>query len=311
MKSLLFNRVAGGYVYGIAFVICIGSLSWSSQAVEVSKSATADIFNATVATGNTPAQRIIALSPHIVESLFAIGAGQQIVGTVNYADFPKQALDIPRIGGHHRMQIEKILQMRPDLVISWRSGNKVEDIEKLKSLGLKVIYSEAKNVDGVADELRRFGKLTGHEEKAEQLALEFSETLLKLRQTYQDKSPISVFYQLWSEPLMSVNKNTWIHQLLQTCGAINVFAENSTNYPHLSIENVVVANPELIIMPQENSKTPQPKINWQQWQMIPAVKNNQFIEIDADLVHRFSSRMLIGLEDMCGKIDKSRQAIAN
>lgn len=255
-----------------------------------------------------PAQRIIALSPHIVESLFAIGAGEQIVGTVNYADFPKQALDIPRIGGHHGMQIEKILQMRPDLVISWRSGNKAEDIEKLKSLGLKVVYSEAKNIDGVADELRRFGQLTGHGKKAEQLALEYSAKLLKLRQTYQDKSAISVFYQLWSEPLMSVNKNTWIHQLIQTCGAVNVFAENSTNYPQLSIENVVVANPEVIIMPQEKSEKPQPKVNWQQWQMIPAVKNNKFMQVDADLIHRFSQRMLIGLQDMCEKIEKFRPA---
>lgn len=253
-----------------------------------------------------PAKRIIALAPHIVESLFAIGAGELIVGTVNYADFPQQALDIPRIGGHHGMQIEKILQLQPDLIIVWRSGNKVADIEKLESLGLTLVYSEPANIEGVADELRLFGKLTGHEEKAEMLAVKYTERLAEIRKTYQDKLSIDVFYQLWSEPLMSVNKNTWINQLLEACGAHNVFADNSTDYPQLSMENVIVAKPELIIMPQEKSEKPQPKIDWQKWDMIPAVKNNKFMEVDADLIHRFSQRMLIGLEDMCGKIDNAR-----
>jgi len=256
-----------------------------------------------------PAKRIIALAPHIVESLFAIGVGDKIVGTVSYADFPEQALNIPRIGGYHGMQVEKILQLRPDLIIVWRNGNKVSDIEKLERLGLNIVYSDTNNIDGVAAELRLFGKLTGHEQKAEALAAEFTERLAEIRKTYQGKSPVDVFYQLWSEPLMSVNKETWINQLLETCGANNVFADNSTDYPQLSMENVIVAKPQLIIMPQENSKTPQPKINWQQWDMIPAVKNNQFMEVDADLIHRFSRRMLIGLQDVCQKIDRSRQAL--
>ncbi|MFT6529726.1 MAG: vitamin B12 transport system substrate-binding protein [Psychrosphaera sp.] len=256
-----------------------------------------------------PAQRIIALAPHIVESLFDIGAGGKIVATVDYADYPKQALDIPRVGGYYGLQIEKILQLNPDLVLVWRNGNKAEDIAKLENLGLTLAFSDPDNIDGVASELRLFGALTGHEQQAEKLALEYTQELSRLRQTYQDQTPISVFYQLWSEPLMSVNKNTWIHQLIQTCGATNVFADNSTDYPQLSMENIIVAKPQLIIMPQENSEKPQPVIDWQQWSVIPAVKHNQFMKVDADLIHRFSRRMLTGLEDMCQKIERSRQTL--
>ena len=308
-KALIINKVS---MYKLTSVVIKRFVFLSCTLVlGVSLTSKAAQLPVTKQTAKGPAKRIIALAPHIVESLFAIGAGKLIVGTVAYSDFPEQALEIPRIGGYHGIQIEKILEMRPDLVIVWRNGNKVADIEQLKRLGLTLAYSEPNNIEGVADELRYLGKLTGHEKKAEQLAEQYTENLEAIRQMYKGKSPISVFYQLWSEPLMSVNKNTWIHQLLETCGAKNVFSDNSTSYPQLSIENVIVAKPQLIIMPQENSEKPQPKINWRQWEMIPAVKNNLFMEVDADLIHRFSRRMLLGLEDMCQKIDLSRQKIIN
>ena len=252
------------------------------------------------------AQRIIALAPHIVESLYDIGAGERIVGTVEYADYPEQALKIPRIGGYYGIQIEKVLALEPDLIIVWKSGNKAADIEKLQSLGLPLAYSDPKDINGVADEMRLFGKLTGLEKNAETVAQKYESDLLNIQQEYQNKKPVAVFYQLWSEPLMTVNKNTWIHQLIETCGATNVFAENLTDYPQIGMENVLVAKPDIIIMPDERADKPQPKIDWQKWSVIPAVKNERFMRINADLVHRFSRRMLIGLNEMCEKLDGLR-----
>lgn len=253
-----------------------------------------------------PAQRIIALAPHIVESLYDIGAGERIVGTVDYADFPEQALDIPRIGGYYGVQIEKVLALEPDLIIVWKTGNKAEDIERLQSLGLPLAFSDPKDIDGVADELRLFGRLTGLEKSAELVAKKFESDLLNIQQEYKNKPSIAAFYQLWSEPLMTVNKNTWIHQLLTTCGANNVFADNLTDYPQIGMENVLVAKPDVIIMPDEKADKPQPKINWKKWPIIPAVKNERFMTVNADLIHRFSRRMLIGLNDMCVKLDRLR-----
>lgn len=255
---------------------------------------------------NAPAKRIIALAPHIVESLFEIGAGDKIVATVDYADYPKQALSIPRIGGYYGVQMEKVLALAPDLVIVWKNGNRAEDIQKLEQLGLNIAYSEPKHITGVADELIHLGQLTGHELQATEAANRFLTRLDAIKTQYVGKAKINAFYQLWSEPLMTVNKNTWIHQLLTVCQANNVFAETSTDYPQVSIENVVVANPELIIQPDEKADKPQPKIDWHKWPMIPAVKQAQFIRINADLIHRFSSRMLDGVDDMCRKIDQLR-----
>ncbi|NVK23446.1 MAG: cobalamin-binding protein [Gammaproteobacteria bacterium] len=257
------------------------------------------------------AQRIVALAPHIVESLFDIGAGERIVGTVDYADYPEKALSIPRIGGYYGIQIEKVLALKPDLIIVWQSGNKAVDIERLKSLNMPLVFSNPKSIQDVAHELRLFGRLTNQQHNAEIKAVAFEQSLQRIKQQYSNQRPISVFYQLWSEPLMTVNKSTWIHQLIKTCGARNVFADSATDYPQLSIENVLLKQPQVIITADEKADKPQPVINWQKWSMIPAVKHNQFLAVNADLMHRFSARMLIGLEDMCEKIARTRQAISS
>jgi vitamin B12 transport system substrate-binding protein len=253
-----------------------------------------------------PKTRIVALAPHIVEMLFDIGAGDKIIGTVTYADYPKAALDIPRVGSYHGMQIEKILALNPDLVIVWKSGNSQSDIDKMKRLGLKVVMSNPENIADVATELRYYGELTGNQKQAETVALAYEKRLKKLRDANADNKPIPVFYQLWSEPMMTVNGTTWINQLIEVCQGVNVFADNATPYPKLSIENVIVAQPHLMILPDENADKPQPIIDWHKWPEIPAVKNNKFIHVDADLLHRFSTRMLSGIEDMCEKIDQHR-----
>jgi len=254
-------------------------------------------------------QRIVALAPHIVENLFAIGAGDRIVGTVDYADYPAQANEIERVGGYYGINMERLLSLKPDLVLAWKTGNKAEDLAYIEKLGIPVAYSNPDQVDNVADELRKLGELTHLKMRADRVATEFEVKLAAIRASQQDKPPVSVFYQLWPEPMMTVGGNTWINQLLTICHADNVFANSETDYPRISIENVLVSKPEVIIIPDEKSKKPQPQIDWRQWPELPAVQHNQFISVNADLLHRFTTRMLDGLSEMCGKIDISRKQI--
>lgn len=251
-------------------------------------------------------QRIVALAPHIVEMLFDIGAGENIVGTVEYADYPEAALTIPRVEGYHGIQIEKVLALKPDLVMVWQSGNKVSDIEQMEKMGLNIVYSLPHNIEDVASELRHLGKAIGHEAQAEVVANNYTKKLEKLRQDHANIKPMKVFYQLWPEPMRTINKETIINQMIEVCQGQNVFADNPTAYPQIGIENVIVAQPEIIIYPDEKSAIEQPIIDWLKWPEIPAVKHNRFIHINADLLHRFSTRMLEGIEDMCEKIDEFR-----
>ncbi|TMO71862.1 cobalamin-binding protein [Pseudoalteromonas sp. S3785] len=253
--------------------------------------------------------RVVALAPHIVENLFAIGAGDNIVGTVDYADYPAEAKNIERIGGYYGISLEKLLALKPDLVIGWKSGNQSGDLEQIKRLGIKIHLSDPKKIEEVANELLTFGKFTGRIEQSKQVANAFNTKLKNIKKQQQGKKILTGFYQLWPEPMMTVSENTWINQLIETCHVSNVFAQSDTDYPQISIENVVMAKPQIIITPDEKSKTPQPVVNWQKWPEVPAVKNNHFIRVNADLLHRFSPRMLEGLADMCDKIDASRKQI--
>lgn len=251
-------------------------------------------------------KRIVALAPHIVENLFAIGAGELIVGTVEYADYPEAANEIPRIGGYNGIHIEKLLALKPDLVIAWQSGSQNVDVEKLKKLGIKVRYSEAKDINKVADELRLLGQLTGKTAQAEQVAQDFTKALAQIKARYADTRSLNVFYQLWPDPMMTINQHTWIHQLLMMCQVENIFANNRTEYPKISIENVIKLNPQVIILPEEKTKKAVNSVNWAQWPEVPAVANKQFIKVDADLLHRYSTRVLVGVIHMCDQIASAK-----
>lgn len=266
---------------------------------------------AVVKHNSTETMRIVALAPHIVEMLYNIGAGDNIVGAVDYSDYPEAAKTIPRVGGYYGMKIEKILELQPDLVIAWQSGNKVSDLEQIAALGLKVVYSHPDKVADVAKELRYLGEITGNVKQAELAAVRFERKLKQIISANKHKAPIKMFYQLWPEPMRTINGETWINQLLEICQGINVFGTNPTEYPQISIENVLVAKPELIIIPDEKSKTVQPKIEWHKWSEIPAVKHEAIIHVNADLMHRFSSRMLLGVEDLCNQTDMIRDKFAS
>ena len=253
--------------------------------------------------------RIVALAPHIVENLYAIGAGDLIVGTLDYADYPQEATKIERIGGYNGISIEKLLMLKPDMVIAWKSGNQAEDLAKIKRLGIELYLSDPSSIEGVASEILKLGQITGHIEQSKQVAETFTAKLNAIKVTQKDKTTLTGFYQLWPEPMMTVSKNTWINQLIKTCQVTNVFANSDTDYPQISIENVIVTKPQVIIIPDEKSKRVMPTVNWQQWPEIPAVKYEQFISVNADLLHRFTPRMLDGLAQMCDKVDISREFI--
>lgn len=253
------------------------------------------------------AQRIIALSPHAVEMLFAIGAGDRIVATIEYADYPAAALTIPRIGNFTGLQIEKIVQLQPDLIIAWKSGNKSTDLQKLQSLGLKLFYSHPKNIDEISSELIQLGMMTGLQEKAQQVADDLDAKYQQIKNRYKDKKYIRVFYQLWHDPLRTVGPGNWSQSLIDDCKGSNIFADAGTLYPMVSLEKVLAKDPQIIILPfDSNSEDANTKF-WKKWQQISAVKNNHLITINPDLLHRFGPRAIEGLKLLCQAIDSVRE----
>ena len=259
-----------------------------------------------------PARRIVSLAPHATEILFAIGAGKRIVGAVNYSDYPPPARAIPRVGGYNNIDVERILALRPDLVVAWASGNNAAQLETLERLGLVVFRNEPRRIGDIAATARRLGRLTGTEAKAAAFAARFENRYRALRRKYAGRSPVRLFYQIWNQPLLTVNGEHLISDVIRLCGARNVFADLPALVPQVDVEAVLSARPEIIVAGSGMGQDRQAWLEaWRRWPSLPAVARNQLYLIDADLLQRQGPRILDGASRLCTVVEKARQAAAN
>ncbi len=253
-----------------------------------------------------PAKRIVSLAPNITEVLFHVGAGEQIVGADEYSNYPQAAKEIQRVSNYAAANYELILSLKPDLVIAWQSGNGDKIVNPLRKLGIPVFVIETGEIERVPNLFRRFGKLSGQDKIAEQRALEFTERLKKLRTANAKKSPVRTFYQIWDEPLITLNGKHMVSSVIELCGGVNIFADAIPLVPYVNIESVVAADPQVIIAGGSQDEQPHWFKSWQKWSGISAVIKSQIYLIPADLMQRHSVRILDGAEMMCGFFDSAR-----
>jgi len=254
-------------------------------------------------------KRLVVLAPNLVELIFSLGAGEQIVATTDHADFPEAARSIPRVGNYAAISLEQVVALQPDLVLVWDTGTPAADIQKMQQLGLKISHFQTKTPEDIAKQLLQLGELVQQPAKAQQLATSYLKQLQSLRQQYQSAPPVRVFYELWDNPLSTVSQTAWPQQHLQLCGADNIFGNAGAAYPQVGLEQVLAGNPALIIQPVSVNE-PRTLVSWQRWPQLQAVKNNQVIQVDSDLLHRATLRTLEGVAILCRKIAESRQFYA-
>ena len=265
------------------------------------------------ADGNTvsldvPAKRIIALAPHIVENTYSAGAGDKLVAAVAYADFPESAKKLPHVGTYKTFNLESILALKPDLILAWRSGNGDEIVQRLKGLGIPVYVSEPKTLQDIPLVLQDIGLLAGTKEIADQEANSYLKKLAKLRQTYQAAVPVSVFYQVWYQPLQTLNDEHLISDVIRLCGGNNVFADALSLAPKINIEAVVQRNPQAIVASGMGEARPDWLDNWLDWPSLQAVKNNHLFFVPPDIVQRHTVRIMQGAELLCEQLQQVRAA---
>ena len=276
----------------------------ASKVVEVS--AVDDQGNLVVLPG--PAQRIISLAPNLTEVLFYVGAGEQIVGADEYSNYPEQAKDIIRVNNHAAANYELILSLEPDLIVAWESGNGEQIIGRIRELGLPVFVLETRKMDAIPNLFSRLGRLTGHNEIAAQKALEFTQRLEGLRETYSDQPTIRTFYQIWNDPFITLNGEHLVSDVIELCGGTNVFGESIPLVPYVNIEAIMAADPQVIIASGSTKNNEQWRDSWKDWQGISAVTSGDIYLIPPDLMQRHSSRILDGAEYMCDFLQRARTA---
>lgn len=253
------------------------------------------------------AQRIISLAPHITESLFVAGAGDKIIGAVSYSDYPEEAKKIPRVGGYPSLDLEKIVSLKPDIVIAWSSGNNKNQIDKLRSFGITVFLSEPRYPNDIAKTIQRFGVLAGTETIAKKASSNFLNHYLSLKKRFSSKKKVKVFYQIWNKPIMTISGGHLISEIIELCGGENVFANLKTLTPRISLESVLASNSEVIISGGMGKPRPEWVEEWKPWPQLPAVKNDQLYFIDPALMQRVGPRILQGADKLCELLEHARE----
>jgi vitamin B12 transport system substrate-binding protein len=255
------------------------------------------------------AKRLVVLAPNLVELIFSLGGGAQIIATTDHADYPEAARSIPRVGNYAAIQLEKVVALQPDLVLVWDTGTPAADIKKMQQLGLKVLHFQTTKLEDIASQLLQLGALVGQQTTAQELSTAYLQQLNVLKSQYQTQPPVSVFYELWDNPLSTISRDAWPQQHLNVCGAKNIFENASAAYPQVGLEQVIAANPALIIQPISENE-PRTLVSWQRWPELRATKYKQIIQPDSDLLHRATLRTLDGVATLCREIAKSRQFYA-
>jgi iron complex transport system substrate-binding protein len=263
-----------------------------------------------------PPQRVVTLAPNLTEFVYAVGAGDTMVGTMDTSTYPEAAMRVPRIGDYARLDVERILALKPDLVLVWHHGNQGREIGQLEAAGLRLYYLEPRRIDGVPRALERIGALLGHAAQGQERAAALRRELSDLRQRHAGAAPVSVFFQVWSQPLMTLNGDHLTSDMLAQCGGRNVFASLAALAPQVSQESVVAADPEVIFTTGEVPaagpawrRDPQRPAfaSWQPFPRMTAVRRRWMYVVPGELVTRQGPRVVEGVRAVCAALDEVRR----
>jgi iron complex transport system substrate-binding protein len=261
--------------------------------------------NGNTVTLQKPAQRVISLAPHVTELLFAAGGGSHVAGVVAYSDFPEAAKAIPQIGSSREVDLERIMALKPDLVVVWRHGSPEQQIEMVRKLGVPMYYSEPRKLEDIPASLRKLGQLMGTGAAAGPAAAQLEKQLAELRGHYASRPVVRSFYQVWDKPLYTLNGEHIVSDALRLCGGENIFGRLQVTAPVVSVEGVLQENPEAIFATAE--KNYGGVSMWKAYPTLTAVRNGNLFTINGNLLNRAGPRMIAGAAMLCEKLELARQ----
>lgn len=254
-----------------------------------------------------PATRVISLAPHITELVFAAGGGSRLVGVTRHSDFPAAARQLPLVGDSHALDYERILALKPNLLLVWSHGNGQRQLQALEKLGIPLFYSDPQRLHQLPAALSKLGQLLGTAPAAQAAAQQLQQQLQQLERQYAARPAVRVFYQVWPQPLYTLNEQTMIHDVIRGCGGINVFAHLPIRAPTVSIEAVLAANPEVMLTGAGMGTGLNAFERWRQFPQLTATARQNFFAIPADWLHRPTPRLVAGMQAVCQALEQARQ----
>lgn len=253
-----------------------------------------------------PAQRVVALAPSLAELAFAAGAGGRLVGVARHSDFPGAARAIPEIGDAARVDFERIAALKPDLILAWKSGNPAADVGRLESLGYPAFVSEPARLADISRVLNAIGALVGTLPDAAKAAAAFEREIRALRGRYATAHKVRVFYLIWHRPLLTVNGAHMISDVIALCGGENVFKDLAQLTPNVSLEAVIVANPEVILGGGSSGGEKEFTTQWRDSALEP-LRSLPAYYVNPDHIQRQTPRIVEGARAVCSALDQVRR----
>ena len=250
--------------------------------------------------------RIISLSPHITELLFAAGAGDRIVGVDDSSDYPPAVARITRVGEPAALDVEGLLKLRPTLIVLWDSGTPASRKAELERLKLRLYVTDQHHLDDIGATLIEFGRLAGTLPVAAAAARSYRTDLAQLRSHYAARPRLRVFYQVWDRPLYTLSGKHVVSEVLSLCGGDNVFADLSALAPAIDKEAVLARNPDVILVAAAGAEGARQALEWSRFSNLEAVRNHHVFTVDPSLVGRMAPRILQGVREVCGLLDAAR-----
>jgi len=283
---------------GVVMAALVLLVPWPSCAKTVT-----DQLGRTLTIPDDP-ERVISLAPNITEIIYSLGQAHRLAGVTMYSNYPAAAGSLPRVGSYVRLDLEKIVALKPDLCIAIKDGNPKATVDRLQALNIPVYAVDPRNLSMVMETVQEIGRLLNAEKPARRLAGEMQARLEHIRRevSHTRRRP-RVFFQIGISPIVSVGTNTFIHELINLAGGINL-AAGDTVYPRYNLEQVLAMAPDVIIISSMARSVPfdQVTAGWRRWPAIPAVRDNRLHVVDSDMFDRASPRLLEGLELLVGII---------
>lgn len=249
-------------------------------------------------------QRIVTLAPNLAEIVFAIGAGDQLVGVSAWSDYPRAVLDLPEVGDAFSVDLEQLELLSPDLLLVWESGTPARTVDELRQHGYRVEPVRTRGLADVSAAILKVGALSGREDAAREVAAAFDAALDSLRQTYAGKPPINVFFQVSARPLYTVNREHYASELIELCGGRNIFDDLDELAPTIDVEAVVDRNPEVMLASTDAGDDA--FAEWERWPDMAANRFGNLFLLPADEIGRASPRLPVAGEAMCLALQQAR-----
>jgi iron complex transport system substrate-binding protein len=253
-----------------------------------------------------PARRIVSLAPGATEMLFAAGAGSQLVATVAYADQPAAARRVLRIGDSNAIDMERLLVLKPDVIVYWPGGNNPAQVAQLKHLGFVLYGQQVNRLGDLGGSLQRLGLMAGTSPAARRRAVQIEAQLSQLRAQYSKRSPVTALLETWNQPLYTVGGAQLMSDALAVCGAVNVFGDLPQLSPAVQTEAVLTRNPELIIAAAPPGQGAQWLQAWRKFPSLKAVQSGNLLDFDDQALSRLGPSVLDATANLCARIDAAR-----